>query len=186
MVRISFQKLCHQCGDNTKNMLCWNEKCNDFGVIRIIVTIPMIISCDICQTPVNNITANCNNKMCYGYGEREDDYFDEDDMIMELILHLTKTDKNLKGTVIDERCRTFISENEYAGLYRCHSSMKEDYVKALKSKVEMVQMYLNQCKIENIIPNEWCASGVRNRRRNREVNIDDNEILREFYIEFGL
>ena len=46
----------------------------------------MIISCDICQTPVNNITANCNNKMCYGYGEREDDYFDEDDMIMELIL----------------------------------------------------------------------------------------------------
>ena len=96
-----------------------------------------------------------------------------------------KTSKEDKDTVIDERCRTFISENDYAKLYRCHSTMKEDYVKALKSKVQMVQLYLNQCKIENTIPSEWCAAGIKNRRKNRKANIQD-KILKEFYTEFGL
>ena len=164
MVRICFQKTCHQCGDITKN-LCWNENCLDFCVIRILVTQPIVLSCDNCKNYINENTAMCDNTTCDSYGEREDDYFDEGDMMMELLIDLMKTAREDEEKIIDERCRTFISENEYAGLCRCHSSMKEDYHKALKFKVQIVRSYLQQCKTMN----EWRAGSVRRRQRKKGI-----------------
>ena len=187
MVRLCFQKTCHQCGDMTKNMFCSNELCLDFGVIRILITTPILISCDTCKNSINENTAWCDNRICDSYGEREDDYFDEDDMMMELLLDLMKTTKEDEETVIDERCRTFISENEYARLYRCHSTMKEDYLNYLKSKVQMVRSYLHQCKIGDIIPNEWRVGGVRRRQKDhRRTKKSIDAILKRFYTEFGM
>ena len=168
-------------------MFCSNELCRDFGVIRVFITTPIVVSCDTCKNHINEITERCDNRMCDSYGEREDDYFDEDDMMMELLLDLMKTTREDEETVIDERCRTFISENEYAGLYRCHSMMKEDYLKALKAKVQMIRSYLYQCKIGHIIPNEWRAGSMRNRQKyHRRTNMHIDTTLKKFYVQFGI
>ena len=138
--------------------MCWNENCLDFCIIRILVGASTELQCDDCDEFVDENTF-CQDKRCNSYGERDDDYFDEDDMMEELLITLKTTKKEDEEQIIDEKCKTLISEYN-----RCHSSIKNDYLEALKFKVEILRSYFERCKNMGCEPNKWRAGGVRRRK----------------------
>ena len=102
----------------------------------------------------------CIIETCHSYGDREDDYYEEDDLIEKLIKklgNLNEGEHNNEET-IRHKCKKFISE--HFPITRCHSTLEKHYLEALINKVQALRVhitceYTQQC--------EWRGGVVRNR-----------------------
>ena len=65
--------------------MCWNKHCSDFAVIRLLVETTTEVPCDKCDNLVDPTNMLCCNEKCMSYGDREDDYYEEDELIEELL-----------------------------------------------------------------------------------------------------
>ena len=136
MVKISRTRTCIYCNQYKINKhMCWNRHCSDFGVIRLLVEVPEEeLSCDECGKWVDPISMLCINETCHSYGDREDDYYEEDDLIEKLIKKFANLNEdNNEKMIIKRKCKKFISEN--FPITRCHSTLENHYLEALISKV---------------------------------------------------
>ena len=143
--------------------MCCNRHCSDFAVIRLLVEVPKEeLSCNECGKWIDSISMLCINETCHSYGDREDEYYEEDDLIEKLIKKLANLNEdNNEKMIIKRKCKKFISEN--FPITRCHSTLENHYLEALINKVQAVRVHVT-CRYAC----EWRSCVVRNRNYNRK------------------
>ena len=168
MVKIGATRTCIYCKQYKINKhMCWNRHCLDFAVIRLLVEKPKELTCNQCEKWIDPISMLCVHERCLSYGDREDDYAEEDELI-ENILHIDNPydddndeDSEEEEASIEEdeeatikrKCKEFISEND--PITRCHSTLRNIYLDALVSKVRFVRLHLHLWQDEGC---EWRCS----------------------------